>query len=107
MLLDQTIVAGIGNMWLAEALWEAELSPWRMLSDVSERERGRALETAGRMMRTALEGVRPRGHRAYRRVTQPCPRCRTPIRSHGQGDANRMAYWCPGCQVGDAPPVAY
>lgn len=28
-LLDQSIVAGIGNMWLAEALWEASLSPWR------------------------------------------------------------------------------
>src|SRR5207237_3091600 len=28
-LLDQSIVAGIGNMWLAEALWEVEVSPWR------------------------------------------------------------------------------
>ena len=30
-LLDQSLVAGIGNMWLAEALWEAQLSPWRRL----------------------------------------------------------------------------
>jgi endonuclease-8 len=107
VLLDQTIVAGIGNMWLAEALWEAELSPWRRLGEVPERERRHALETAARMMRTALDGARPRGHRAYRRVGRPCPRCRTSIRSRGQGDANRMAYWCPRCQVGDDPPVTY
>ena len=35
-LLDQSLVAGIGNMWLAEALWRAELSPWRRLRDVAE-----------------------------------------------------------------------
>src|SRR4051812_13053182 len=34
-LLDQSVVAGIGNMWLAEILWEARLSPWRRLAEVS------------------------------------------------------------------------
>jgi endonuclease-8 len=107
VLLDQTIVAGIGNMWLAEALWTTELSPWRRLRDVPEAERRRALETAARMMGAAVDGARSRGRRAYRRVRRPCPRCRTPIRSRGQGDANRVVYWCPACQVGDDPPVAY
>src|SRR5438445_6404664 len=38
-LLDQSIVAGIGNKWLAEALWETELSPWRRLVDVGDGDR--------------------------------------------------------------------
>jgi endonuclease-8 len=102
-LLDQSIVAGIGNMWLAEALWEAELSPWRRLRDVPDADRGRALETAATLMRESVDADRGRRHRVYRRVGQPCPRCRTKIRSWGQGDDNRMAYWCPGCQAGDDP----
>ncbi len=43
------------------------------------------------------------GRQVYRRVGRPCPRCRTPIRSYGQGDDNRMTYWCPGCQRGTDP----
>jgi formamidopyrimidine-DNA glycosylase len=34
----------------------------------------------------------------YRRAGHGCPRCGTPIASRGQGDHNRIAYWCPGCQ---------
>jgi endonuclease VIII len=103
-LLDQSIVAGIGNMWLAEALWEAELSPWRRLRDVPEADRRRSLETAGALMRASVDTGRGRRHRVYRLVGRPCPRCRAKIRSWGQGDDNRMAYWCPGCQAGDDPP---
>ena len=102
-LLDQSLVAGIGNMWLAEALWEVELSPWRRLRDVREEDRSRALESAAALMRDAVDAGRGRRHRVYRRVGQPCPRCRTRIRSWGQGDDNRIAYWCPGCQAGDDP----
>jgi endonuclease VIII len=102
-LLDQSLVAGIGNMWLAEALWEAELSPWRRLREVPEDDRRRSLETAAELMRASVDGARGRRQRVYRRVGQPCPRCRTRIRSWGQGDDNRMTYWCPGCQAGDDP----
>jgi endonuclease VIII len=102
-LLDQSIVAGIGNMWLAEALWEAELSPWRRLRDVAEDDRRRALESAAELMRVSVDTGRGRRHRVYRRAGQPCPGCRTTIRSWGQGDDNRMAYWCPACQAGDDP----
>jgi endonuclease-8 len=100
-LQDQSIVAGIGNMWLAESLWEARVSPWRRVRDVPEAERRLALETAARLMR----GTRT-AHRAYRRAGVPCPRCGTRIRSWGQGDANRMTYWCPTCQVGEEPRPA-
>ena len=58
-LLDQSLVAGIGNMWLAEALWEARLSPWRRLATVGEDERRRALETAAELMRASVDR-RPR-----------------------------------------------
>ncbi len=102
-LLDQSLVAGIGNMWLAEGLWEAELSPWRRLRDVPDADRERALEVAAELMRESVDNGRGRRHRVYRLVGQPCPRCRTRIRSWGQGDDNRMAYWCPTCQAGDDP----
>lgn len=105
-LLDQSLVAGIGNMWLAEGLWEARLSPWRRLRDVPREERRRVLETTASMMRGALDGGRPPGHRVYRRPGLPCPRCRGRIRSWPQGDAARMAYWCPACQVGEDPRPA-
>ena len=101
-LLDQSIVAGIGNKWLAEALWETELSPWRRLVDVGDGDRRRALETAAVLMRDSVDG-RARRNRVYRLVGRPCPRCGTPIRSYGQGDANRMTYWCSACQVGTHP----
>jgi endonuclease-8 len=104
-LMDQSVVAGIGNMWLAESLWEARISPWRRVRDVSDAERRLALDTAARLMRDALDGRRS-SHRVYRRAGRPCPRCRTRIRSWGQGDANRMTYWCPTCQVGEGLPGA-
>ena len=63
------------------------------------------LGEAARLMRAALDGAG--GKRAvYRRAGRPCPRCGTPIRSRGQGDDNRTAYWCPGCQRGEEPPGA-
>ena len=96
-LLDQHLVAGIGNVWKAESLWRAELSPWLRLDEVAEEELERVLGEASRLMRGALDGHG--GKRAvYRQAGRPCPRCGTPIRSRGQGDDNRTAYWCPGCQ---------
>ena len=102
-LQRQRLVAGIGNMWMAEALWAARVSPWLAVRDASDEQLRTALEAARRLMRASLAGGRqPR--RAYRRAGRPCPRCDTPIRSRGQGDANRTAYWCPTCQPGPEPP---
>jgi endonuclease-8 len=97
-LLDQRLVAGIGNKWRSEALWQAGLSPWRRLGETRNDELRAVLEAASRLMRRSLEGLRHRND-VYRRVGRPCPRCGQPIRSRGQGDANRIAYWCPGCQL--------
>jgi endonuclease VIII len=96
-LLDQRLVAGIGNVWRAEALWEARVSPWRRLDEVTEDELRTVLESAHRLMRTALDGGRqPR--QIYRRAGRPCPRCGGIVRSAPQGEHARTAYWCPGCQ---------
>ena len=96
-LQDQRLVAGIGNMWLSEALWAARVSPWRPLGQVSDDELVEALDRARVAMLASVAGSR--GARSvYRRTGRPCPRCATPILSRGQGDANRTAYWCPGCQ---------
>jgi endonuclease VIII len=94
-LLDQTLVAGIGNKWRAEALFEASLSPWLPLQVVSDEALSVVLETASRLMR----GPRRR-NRVYRKAGRPCPRCGATIRSRQQGENARMAYWCPGCQAG-------
>ena len=102
-LLDQRLVAGIGNIWRAEALWEARVSPWPALADVSDEELRAVLESAHRLMRTGVEGTRALRH-VYRRVGRPCRRCGTVIRSHRQGEAARIAYWCPGCQRGGREP---
>jgi len=96
-LLDQRLVAGIGNLWRAEALWEARISPWRRLGDLGDDELRAVLEAAHLLMRTALDGRRP-ARRVYRRVGWPCPRCGGIVRSAPQGDQARLAYWCPGCQ---------
>ena len=103
-LLDQRLVAGIGNLWKAEALWEAHVSPWRRLEEVDDSELRTVLEAAHTLMRTSVERPRP-GRHAYRRAGRICPRCGGIVRSAPQGANARTAYWCPGCQVGgNAPP---
>jgi endonuclease-8 len=94
-LLDQRLVAGIGNMWRSEALFAARISPWRRLGELRDDELAAILGGAATMMQ---EGRRSR--QVYRRAGLPCPRCGTPIASRRQGEAARTAYWCPTCQAG-------
>jgi endonuclease-8 len=103
-VLDQRLVAGIGNLWKAESLWEARVSPWRPLGGLEDRELLAVLDAAHRLMRTGVEGTRPLRH-VYRRVGRACRRCGTIIRSLPQGDPPRIAYWCPGCQRGGDEPA--
>ncbi|MBA3376180.1 MAG: hypothetical protein H0U00_10270 [Actinobacteria bacterium] len=97
-LQRQQLVAGIGNMWAAEALWASRLSPWLSVRNVSDDELESLLGATHRMMSGALDGSRRPARRVYRRAGRSCRRCGTPIRSQGQGEANRTAYWCPTCQ---------
>jgi len=102
-LLDQRLVAGIGNLWKAEALWDSRISPWRSLGELDDEELRTVLEAAHRLMRESLHGRRP-DRRVYRRAGRPCPRCGERIRSYPQGDDARTAYWCPSCQSGGRVP---
>lgn len=100
-LQRQELVAGIGNMWAAEALWSSRLSPWLAVAEASDDELEAVLTEAHRLMGEGLAGRR-RPRQAYRRAGRPCRRCGEPIRSRGQGDANRTTYWCPSCQSAQA-----
>jgi endonuclease-8 len=104
-LLDQRLVAGIGNLWRTEALWHAGVSPWRPLASLGDTELRRMLEEAARLMRASVEAGREE-RAIYRRAGRPCPRCSTPILSRAQGDANRTAYWCPTCQPERGEPTS-
>jgi endonuclease VIII len=101
-LLDQRLVAGIGNLWKAEALWRARVSPWLRLGEASDEVLQGVLGGAARLMQASVGGGREE-RTIYRRAGRPCPRCGDPIRSRGQGDDNRTAYWCPRCQRGEEP----
>lgn len=96
-LLDQSLIAGVGNVYKSEALHRAGLDPWRRLGDLSDEELSRAVEVTAALMTEGLEtGRRPRS--VYKAAGRPCPRCGSAIRSRGQGDDNRTTYWCPACQ---------
>jgi endonuclease-8 len=105
-LLDQRCVAGIGNLWKAEALWEARVSPWRSVGDVTDEELHAVLQAAHELMAASVKTGRER-RAIYNRAGRACRRCGTPVRSRGQGDDNRTAYWCPACQAGEEPKTAY
>jgi len=99
-LLHQRTIAGIGNMWKCEGCFAAGIDPWRPAGEVSDDE-ALAIVRATRpgMQQSALDG-RQDAHRViYKRAGRPCPRCGAPIRSRGQGDENRITYWCSGCQA--------
>jgi len=98
-LLDQTTIAGIGNMWKSEGCWEAGIDPWRPVARVSDAEALTILERVRpRMQRSAELGPRAIERRIYDRAGRPCPRCGAPVRARGQGDDNRTTFWCPACQ---------
>jgi endonuclease-8 len=96
-LLDQTLVAGIGNIFKSEAAFEAKVDPWREVASLSAEELELVVEGARRLMEGAVETGRQPA-RVYHRAKRPCPRCRTPIAARKQGDDARTTYWCPGCQ---------
>jgi endonuclease VIII len=97
-MLDQRLIAGIGNVWRAEALWEASVSPWRPAGETSDDELRAVLGAAHKLMTASVETGNER-RVVYNRAGRGCRRCGTPIEARGQGDANRTAYWCPACQV--------
>jgi endonuclease-8 len=108
-LLDQRVLAGVGNVYKCEVLFLHGVDPWTRVGDVPADTRDALLETAvDLLVRNVAPGAPPRrtttdarhGTRlhVYGRARRPCPRCRTPVRVARQGEQARVTYWCPGCQ---------
>jgi endonuclease-8 len=97
-LLDQHLVAGIGNIFKSEACFAAHLDPWQRVGDLPHEQLRHVAQAAHDLMQEAVDDGR-QDRAVYKRAGRPCPRCGTPIRSRGQGDANRTTYWCPSCQA--------
>jgi len=106
LLLDQQVVAGIGNIWRCETLFVEGHNPWTPVSAVTDGQLDALVSTAGRLMGASVgsrSGV-PDRRWVYRRAGRPCRRCRTPVSSRGQGEQARTAYWCPTCQPAPSSP---
>ena len=98
-LLDQRTIAGIGNLWKCEGCFAAAIDPWRPTGEVSDEEALAILRAARPgMQQSALDGMQDLHRVVYAQAGRPCPRCGAPIRSRGQGEENRITYWCAGCQ---------
>jgi endonuclease-8 len=113
-LLDQTTLAGVGNVYKSEVLFLSGVNPFRRISSLPPATLDRVVRTAAAQMKGNLETSARRTTGAdasarywvYRRANRPCRRCGTTILRRVQGDAARATYWCPICQPREAPASA-
>lgn len=100
-LLDQRVVAGVGNIYAAESLWRARIDPRAPAATLSARRLTRLID--GMRASLALKGGTQRyadgGTRfqVYGRDGEPCSRCGSTIERLTQ--AGRSTYFCPRCQA--------
>ncbi len=113
-LLDQKIIAGIGNIYSDEILFRARLSPFRLAGSLTEEQAARLYRAARRVLEEAIalkgssisdyidamgeKGGYQRRHRVYARDGQLCPRCHREkiVREKING---RSTFYCPACQL--------
>lgn len=100
-LLDQKVVAGIGNIYAAEALWLAKLSPFTPASKLGAERRERLVRAIRDVLRRAPSGRywmtdRVTNWRVYDREGAKCKRCAGRIKRSAQG--GRSTFHCPSCQ---------
>jgi formamidopyrimidine-DNA glycosylase len=101
VLMDQRVVAGLGNMLSDEVLWRAGIHPTRRFGDLLPQERQELDRCLRRVLRASVRvGAiprRPTWLSSQRSRPDPrCPRCRVPLETSRVG--GRTAYWCPVCQ---------
>ncbi len=117
-LLDQTALAGIGNIYKSEVLFAARINPFTPVGDVDRSALERAVAIAEKFLRAnaaesargmaTYSGLRRTTGRmdpgarywVYRRAGRPCRRCGTAIARRKQGPHARSTYWCERCQPG-------
>jgi formamidopyrimidine-DNA glycosylase len=102
-LMDQTLLAGVGNLLADEILWRAGVHPRTQVPRLSRRRRDRLHQALRDTVRESLPAARvPHGERWLTRVRDQreprCPRCGTRLRK--ETVAGRTACWCPRCQRG-------
>ena len=111
-LLDQRRIAGVGNIYAAEALWEAQIKPTTPAGKLSGRRIQRLHAALRAVLRKAIEmrGTSSRDYvdaegleggfqnelRVYGRLDEPCPRCKKPLVRTVLGQ--RGTWWCRNCQ---------
>jgi formamidopyrimidine-DNA glycosylase len=112
-LLDQTKVLGLGNIYAAEALYLARISPFVVAAKLSKQRTARLHEAIRSILEEAIEGgstlkidlddgdssyigTSERFWRVYERAGEPCVNCGALIRRVVQG--GRSTYFCPRCQ---------
>jgi len=115
VLLDQTVLAGLGNVYRIEVCFLGGVSPWTPVGELPdlagllERARRLIVANAERPTRVTTGSARPGEQlRIYGRGRRPCRRCGTAIRVAEQAPADapeeaRVTSWCPRCQPGPAP----
>lgn len=115
VLLDQRVIAGIGNVFKSEVLFAAAVHPRARVASLAPDDVARIVTTAARLLRrNVMDRTRTlapapgrrttgslhpdRGLWVYGRAGDPCRRCGTPIEMDKQGTDARLTYWCGACQ---------
>lgn len=112
LLMDQSFISGIGNLYAAESLFRAKIHPLRKANTLSEKEKELLFKEIISTLKEALQykgssvdqyvqlsgqpGDYIRYHKVYGRENQPCFVCKTPIKRISLG--GRGTYFCPKCQ---------
>ena len=111
-LLEQRVMAGLGNLYRTEVCFLSGFTPWVLVRDVPDLagvialSRKLLLTNADRPEQTTTGSLRGgEAHWVFERSGRPCRRCGTRVRTAEQGRAPyaRVTYWCPRCQAGPAP----
>lgn len=95
VLLDQRIVAGIGNIWKCESLFQCGIDPRALAGTLTEDQLTALYTTAHDLMTTSVRGGRPT-YCVYLR--HQCTRCGGAIEVQQLGEPPRLTWWCPRCQ---------
>jgi formamidopyrimidine-DNA glycosylase len=101
VLMDQRVLAGLGNMLSDEVLWQARIHPARRFGDLDPSERRKLSRTLQRALQTSARAGsiprRPTWLSSQRSLPDPtCPRCHAELATSRIG--GRTSYWCPVCQ---------
>jgi endonuclease-8 len=110
-LLDQSVLAGLGNVFKSEVAFACGLSPFRQVATLTPRQLADLVAVAHRFLHanvapasghrrtTTGHGQRQQNLWVYGREGEPCRRCAAPIRSRKHAADGRISFFCPQCQA--------